>query len=983
MMKSTLRLVYGFCLLLSLFIAGCQNNEQVKTKIQKSATLEKSENEEGEDEENEEYDGPMERYLMELEKTKDPALGYVPVERLWNAIEYTRFQKQNYRGNSLLAGIWEERGPSFDSAGPSGNSRGLTRNEGYTAGRVRAVLVDIADPTGNTVFTGGVCGGLWKCTNFLSATPNWQAIDDYFDNMAISYMCQNPANPDVMYFCTGEPSSNADAVLGRGVWKSVNHGATWTQLPSTVNFVRGFRILCDNSGNVYLASRTSSSTTTGLFRSNNGGTTFSNITPLGVPTICTDIEISSTGRLHASFGYATAATTVAYRYTDNAAGVTSLLGWESGIGLPTSAGRIELATKGDTLYAAPTNASNNIVSTYRSFDGGANWVQNNTSNYTTSLTNGQGWYNITLAINPNNATQIMIGGLDMYRSLDTGKTVQRRTYWAGNTPYVHADHHFMQWWNVEGETRILIGNDGGLFLSRDNGGTLITSWKDKNKNLNLKQFYSIAIHPIATNYFLAGAQDNGSHQFKQPGLGYTTEVTGGDGAYVDIDQVDPQFQFTSYIRNQYRRSINNGLTWTSFDFSTSGRFINPFTYDGISKKFYADQMAGQVRRWENPTTANSVGSSTSTILTISALNSLEPSAFAISPKVANKLYVATGSSGSTARLVYISNADTVTNAYVNANTTNITGPWTGLYINCVAVGSSSDGAAEPLIATFTNYGTTNVWYSANGGTSWVGCDGNLPDMPVRWAVFDPNNSNRAIIATEAGIYSTQNLNGAATVWTVSPGFPTVRVDMIKYRPSDGLLAAATHGRGVFTTTINQVLPINNVTLRGNLAGEGLALLNWTTAGETNRTRYILQYSTDGVSFTKIGDLPYNIKQYRHSFQAATGYYRIMAVEPNQAAIFSNIVAIQNTGKVKGLQVKVLPNPVTNAGASFVVSNSEPGKFNWVLFDMQGRTLQTGNGNLNAGGSQSQTINNGKLPAGMYRIKLVQGGQTSVVAFMKQ
>ena len=81
--------------------------------------------------------------------------------------------------------LWQERGPIYDSVGPSnGNTRG---NDLYTAGRMRAVLIDtLNDPTGNTAFVGGVSGSVWKCTNFLSNFPNWKNVNDYFDNMAIS-----------------------------------------------------------------------------------------------------------------------------------------------------------------------------------------------------------------------------------------------------------------------------------------------------------------------------------------------------------------------------------------------------------------------------------------------------------------------------------------------------------------------------------------------------------------------------------------------------------------------------------------------------------------------------------------------------------------------------------------------------------------------------------------------------------------------------
>jgi hypothetical protein len=574
----------------------------------------------------------------------------------------------------------------------------------------------------------------------------------------------------------------------------------------------------------------------------------------------------------------------------------------------------------------------------------------------------------------------MMGGLDAYLSTDTGKTASRRTFWVSTVPYVHADHHYVKWWNVGNETRILIGGDGGLFLSRDNGGTTLASWKDKNRNLNIKQFYSVAIHPTLTNYFLAGAQDNGSHQLKNPGLSYSTEVTGGDGAFVDIDQVNPQYQFTSYTYNQYRRSVNGGNNWSSFNLNSgTGRFINPFTYDAFGAKLYASEGGGILRRWENPTTAANTAGAISTILTVPGLNGTIPSAFTMSPTVPNRLYVGTGNG----RVVYIDYADTVANADVAANTTNLTGPWgTAVYVSSIAIGPKV-GSTEPLAVVMSNYGVNNVYHSLNGGATWTAVDGNLPDMPVRWVLFNPLNVNQLIIATEAGVYTTQAVNGASTVWTISPGFPTVRTDMLKYRASDGLIAAATHGRGIFTTTITQVLPLKDIKLQGSLAGSGIASLKWTTQGETNATRYELQYGTDGVTFNKISTLPSNIKQYRHNFTAATGYYRVMGYDPQHAAIFSNIVAINNDGKIKGLQVKVSPNPVNTATASFVISGSEGGAYNWTLFDMQGRALQTGNGTLAAGGSQNQAINASKLPSGMYRIRLAQGTQTIVTAFMKQ
>ncbi|MEO6252472.1 MAG: LamG-like jellyroll fold domain-containing protein, partial [Ferruginibacter sp.] len=744
-------------------------------------------------------DNPSARDRYAAELLKDPALGYVPYQRLNTAIEYTESLKKASRSSntsSLTAAPlpWIERGPIYDSVGPSnGNTRGPGNTGGHTAGRMRGFLLDtLNDPSGNTAFASGVAGGIWKCTNFLTGgvAPNWVAINDRFSNLAISSICQDPINPQIIYFATGEPTDNADRVTGGGVWKSTNGGTTFTFLASTANYLRAFKISCDATGNVYLALRVTTipvNQQSGLFRSTNGGTSWTDITPSDLDVAssnnrsCTDFEFTASGKLNAMFGYR--GTVVAQRYSAVPATVTSAT-WSAGMGFRTSnlaAIRTEVAVVGELLYAVTANSGNLTDSCYKSTDGGATWTKQNTIIMPAGLA-AQSWYNMSLTINPLNTNELITGALDAYRSIDGGATWIRMTYWVTAAPYVHADHHYAQYWISGAQIRLIMCNDGGVFYSNDNGLTFIS----KNRNLGIKQFYSAAIHPTAGSpYLLAGAQDNGTHALSNPGLSYSIEVTGGDGCIVHINQQNPLIQFGSYIYNQYRRSTNGGASWSSVNLSgTTGQFVNPFDYDDAQNIMYCGNSAGTIRRWDNANTSNTSSIVTVTNMTGSLLS------VKYSPYTANTIFFGTNNG----KLFRLDNANTA----VSTAAVDITGASfpTGTII-CVNTGTDDNN----LVATYSNFGVNNVWVSTNGGTSWAAVDGNLPDMPVRWAMFEPGSNAKLYLATEAGIYTTTNINGASTVWDPETTFPTVSTYMLKMRASDSTIVAGTHGRGLWTAKI--------------------------------------------------------------------------------------------------------------------------------------------------------------------------------------
>jgi hypothetical protein len=349
--------------------------------------------------------------------------------------------------------------------------------------------------------------------------------------------------------------------------------------------------------------------------------------------------------------------------------------------------------------------------------------------------------------------------------------------------------------------------------------------RDRNTGLRIKQFYSVAIHPTTTNFFLGGAQDNGTHRLTNAGLGSSVEVTGGDGAFVAIDQNQPQYQFGAYVYNQYRRSTDGGNTWSSINFSTSaGQFINPFDYDNTNNRLYAAHNAGAYLRWDNPQTGT-----TSAIVSVAAFNAAKVTTVKVSPFTSNRVYFGAGG-----RIVKVDNANLAAPTAVNLTSASMPA---GANVSCINTGTSD----QYLMACFSNYGVAHIWVSTDNGANWTSVDGDLPNIPVRWCLFEPGDNTKAIIATETGVWETTLLNGAQTSWQPSLNFPTVRTDMIQYRSSDGTLAAATHGRGIYTTVITQDPSQCNAPagLTTSSITTSTATLGWSAVG--NAVSYSVDY----------------------------------------------------------------------------------------------------------------------------------------------
>ena len=707
-------------------------------------------------------DRPDLAYEHDWLMTHDPIDGQTHWERLIPVLKQMNNSKvQTVAPGGTASNKWTERGPND------------------VGGRVRALMFDPTDNTNKKVFAGGIGGGLWYNTDITSNTSSWIAINDFWSNLAVSAITYDPTSTSTFYVGTGEGFGNSDAIRGAGIWRSTNKGSSWAQLTATNN--TSFNLILDLK--VTSTGRLVVGCNSGLYTSDNGGNSF---TRRISTSYVADIEIASNGVLYSS----TRASGRVYKSTNN--GTSWTLITPTG----TTGRRVELAcapSDPNTIYAiagASTSTNTDISWFKKSVNGGTSWtnltVPRYASNTSYHFTRKQAWYDLILWVHPTNKNIVVAGGVDLHRTTNGGATWSPVSYWnSGQSPLpvVHADQH-MVLSRPGNNNEVIVGNDGGVYYSSNlgNSSTTAPTFSHKVKNFNVTQFYSAAIHPSAgSNVMIAGAQDNGTNKLSRAGVGGSVEITGGDGAFCFIDQNDSNVFITSYVYNNWRRSRNSGSSFNYLPSDNTGRFINPSDYDDNLNILYAAKTPTTIKRIKGMT-----GTYSSSDVTVSSLGGT-PSHIRVSPytKTSSTLFI--GASYDVYKVTSANAAPSVSKITPSSFPTE--------YISCVEIGASEN----ELLVTFSSYGGKEVYYTLNGGKTWVDKSGNLPDMPIRWALFNPKNRKEVIVATELGVWSTSDITAKTPTWAASNnGLANTRVDMLQYRFSDSLIMVSTHGRGVFT-----------------------------------------------------------------------------------------------------------------------------------------------------------------------------------------
>lgn len=557
----------------------------------------------------------------------------------------------------------------------------------------------------------------------------------------------------------------------------------------------------------------------GLFKSINGGLTWTEVNlPLtvnGTKYCPMDIEFGSNGNIWIS-------TTNSYAFSDG--GGTILLSTDGGNTFvkkhEISGGRRTQITvsksNGNKIYVLAAISGGvamvKSVNAFASFSSMTLPVDADTGIPANDFTRGQAFYDLLIDVDPNNDEVLFAGGIDLFKSTNGGTSWTQISKWSNNNnlaslnvSMIHADQHGMAFAHNNDSNLLLVGNDGGVYYSTDGGNTLFPV----NTGLNITQFYTVAVAPTSGwtgDNFVAGAQDNGTQQILNATSGpdVSIQVQGGDGAYVFIDQQTTgtdRYRITNYVYNQSINLYNyaTGASRSINSESTSnGAFICPMALDSSLDVLYADYSTGttyQIRRYANLKS----GTVQKTLLTNALLNNI-PTALTVSKytTASTTLFVGTR----TGRLLKVVNANTTPSWY------EITGYDFVGSISDIELGTNED----ELFVTMHNYNVVSVWYSNDGGVTWLNKEGNLPDLPVKCILKNPLNTEEVIIGTELGVWFTNNFTNANPTWNQSyNGMSNVKVTDLDLR-NDNKVFASTYGRGIFSGSFTAQPLLDNSTI---------------------------------------------------------------------------------------------------------------------------------------------------------------------------
>ena len=638
--------------------------------------------------------------------------------------------------------------PNWQNEGPKQNP-----NSGYWGmGRTKHVAFHPSNP--DIMWVGTPDGGIWKT---IDGGQNWNPLGDGLPYLPVSVILVDFQNPETLYISLGD--KGGWWMWNLGVYKSTDGGNSWAPTGldwklTQENVIYNMVMSPADPKTIFVASNR------GVLRSTDGGANWQTLRTGEYSDI--KFRPNDPNTIYAAhldyWG-----TSQVDKSTDG--GET----WTQVSNFLSSQNTIRLAVSPlmpDWLGVHFSNGKLFLLSK----DGGVSYLENNAPEDDWGI----------FAFSPSDTNIVYICGVVVNRSLDQGATWEPITHWYNDGIHaeVHADAHdlVLSPFNPD---EIWYCNDGGLYRYYET----FDLWEDYSNGLAIAQFYRIDVSQTGDLKIAAGSQDNGGW-FRTPSNGWQ-HSNGGDAMCQIIDPQANNIMYTEYYGgNDIYRSTDN--------FSN---LVN--IADNIPEEPSGD--------WVTPFILNPQNGQTFIVGMHDVYRSLDRGEHF--HKMSEKL---TGSVDNKIRDIAMSPIDSNFIAAAHANnlytTTDGGQTWVKRVVNTTEdITRIALHPSNPQKLWVTKGGYTagkKVFASNNGGNTWINRSLNLPNVPVNCILFD-SLTNYLIVGTDIGVY----YSDANTInWKpYGLGMPSVYVLDLKIRQSTRRLYAGTHGRGVYSVSLESLV----------------------------------------------------------------------------------------------------------------------------------------------------------------------------------
>ena len=651
---------------------------------------------------------------------------------------------------------WTFQGPTSSPGGYNG------------VGRINTIAFHPTDS--DTYIIGSAGGGAWRTTD---AGLTWTSLYNNLPVLGVSDIDYNPQNPNTIFLCTGD--HDGSDTYSVGLLKSVNGGNTWdtTGLKFDVtNFMLIHKLLINavDTNSLLIA------TNYNLIKSFDGGHNWVNVAYGNFkdivynPTDTNIIYATANGNGNANI----------FRSVDGGMTWTIVKSFSDGGRIALAVSPIDPATVKAVVAKSSTNG---LFGVYNSVDAGQTFsrifgddtsctknILSSSLNLSFTTCSGQSWYDLCITINPTNANQVLIGGVNTYQSLDGGYTWTRVTQWYNGSPgikTVHADKHFLGF-NPLMQNTLFEGNDGGIYRTTSPSSLI---WNDLSNGLGITQFYRNAVANNAS-FVIGGAQDNGTKRVRFSGA--FNELTGGDGMDCQLDYSDSSTFYTSSQYGHINITTDGGNNFTNISNNIpgnpSGAWITPFVIHPIYPQIL---FAG----YDHLFSSTDQGNSWTDISPNFPTSGYQLKRIATTPLNQHMIVVLGGTS---------------TINYTKDYGQNWNGFPTGFS------GTISDIAIDPwnedaIWVTYSGYGNAKV-SKYTIGSGWSLQNDSLPNIPVNCIVIDSSNGTK-YIGTDVAIYFRDT---SMNTWQLyNTGLPCITVNDLGVNYYTNEIWAATFGRGMW------------------------------------------------------------------------------------------------------------------------------------------------------------------------------------------